>query len=174
MFHPSRSGVGARCIQLLMHLLACCPRCRHTSTQIHSRRRGSHYNYQGALHSTAWVWQFQCVLWFATWICGVQHRGRGCACHSDETECKWKGRRLPEAAVFVDRELSRGLQEAAGPRMHSRPQHPNTWIWCVVCRPRITWLARSLHTCRDCRGWVSKKSVSANGLLAHRMIITGA
>ena len=29
-----------------------------------------------------------------------------------ETECKWKERRLPEAAVFVDRELSRGLQEA--------------------------------------------------------------
>ena len=67
---------------------------------------------KSALHSTPWAWQFQFVLWFTTWICGSQRWGRGCACHSDETECKWKGRCLPEAAVFVDRELSRGLQEA--------------------------------------------------------------
>ena len=36
----------------------------------------------------------------------------GCACHSDESECKWKGRRLLEAAVFVDREIFRGLRKA--------------------------------------------------------------
>ena len=63
---------------------------------------------------TVWACQFQSVLWFTTWTCGIQRWGRGCACHSDETECRWKGRRLPEAAVFVDRELSRGLQEAEG------------------------------------------------------------
>ena len=64
---------------------------------------------KSALHSTAWAWQFQFVL---SWICGIQRWGRGCACHSNETECKWKGGRLPVAAVFDDRELSRGLQEA--------------------------------------------------------------
>ena len=38
--------------------------------------------------------------------------GRGFVCHSDETECKWKESRLLEAAVFVDRELLRGHQDA--------------------------------------------------------------
>ena len=78
---------------------------------------------KSALHSTAWAWQFQFVLWFTTWICGIQRWGRGCACHSDETECKWKGRRLPEAAVFVDRELSRGLQEAESWTKDTFPDH---------------------------------------------------
>ena len=45
---------------------------------------------KSALHSTAWARQFQFVLWFTMWICGIQRWGRGCACHSDETECKWK------------------------------------------------------------------------------------
>ena len=41
-------------------------------------------------------------------------------------------------------------KQRAGPRIHSRPPHPNTWIQCGG--PRITWLARRLHTCRNCRG----------------------
>ena len=108
MFHPSRSGVGARCIQLLMHLLACLlpTLSTHLDANFFKNARGpvTITRCKSALHSTAWAWQFHFVLWFTTWICGIQRWGRGCACHSDETECKWKGRRLPEAAVFVDQE----------------------------------------------------------------------
>ena len=43
---------------------------------------------KSALHSTAWAWQFQFLVWFTTWICGIQRWGHGCACHSDETECE--------------------------------------------------------------------------------------
>ena len=43
---------------------------------------------KSALQASAWAWQFQFVLWFTTWFCGIQRWGRGCACHPDETECQ--------------------------------------------------------------------------------------
>ena len=93
------SGVWARCMQLLMHLLACCPQCRHIfdanlpgATVPHIRLLGlENFN-----------------LWSTTWICGIQRWGRGC-CHPDEIECKWKG--IRRSQTFPRSSRSRELDQ---------------------------------------------------------------
>ena len=134
-----------------------------------------------ALHSTAWAWQFQFVLWFTTWICGIQRWGRGCACHSDETECKWKERRLLEAAVFVDREVSRGLQEAESWTKDTFQTTVSEHLDLVRCVRASYHMAGKKFAYLQKLPWLIvrifepgvKKSDSANGLLAHLMSITG-
>ena len=88
--------------------------CRHMSTRIYSRTPEIPLHLPGAMvpHIRLLGRGHSICAWFTLWICCIQRWGRGGACHSDEPECKLKARRLRDAAVFVDRELCRGLQEA--------------------------------------------------------------
>ena len=146
MFHPSRSGVGARSIQLLMHLLACCKRCRHISTRIRSRTPGIPLQLPGArvpyirccgLRRGSAVFSVGVVVLLVT-LTKLSVSGREDAC-------------LKLLCSSIANFPASFEKQKAGPRIHSRSPHPNTWI-CVVCGPRITWLVRSLHTCRNCSG----------------------
>ena len=69
---------------------------------------------QAAFTSMEWRWQFEFVLWLCSWICRIQQWGKGCSVHGDACPdgCRWKGRRLKEAAAYVSRKLRRGLEEA--------------------------------------------------------------
>lgn len=69
-----------------------------------------------AFQSNEWHWQFEFTRWLCSWLCRIQQWGKGCRCHRDEKAskgCKWKGRRLPEAQLYIAKKLAWGLQEAS-------------------------------------------------------------
>ena len=73
-----------------------------------------------ALACPVWRWRFDFVLWYCDWVCSLQSWGQGCECHSpgDSTQCRWKGRRLPQAAAVVGERLQMGLDEASSWNLH--------------------------------------------------------
>ena len=148
--------MGHVALQLLMRLLTCCPRCRHISTRIYSRTPGiplhlpsarvpyirllgrGNVNLCCSLRRGSAVFSVGVVVVLVT-LTKLSVSGRGDAC-------------LKLLCSSIANFPAVLKKQRAGPRIHSRPPYPNTWIKCVVCGPRITWLARSLHTCRNCSG----------------------
>ena len=66
-----------------------------------------------------WLDRFRVVAWYSEWLSNLQSWAGGCMCHPDtstKTNCRWAGRRLPQAWAHASAELKEGFDFAASLR----------------------------------------------------------